>query len=75
MVSMLAYAQTDSTTNDSYINFAPSCVTLIPDSYNFGDVAVDFSSTAPFYVLNGCSVNVIVTNVNATGAAYRQTNN
>jgi hypothetical protein len=33
---------------------------------------VDFSSTAPFYVLNGCTVNVIVTNVNATGAAYTQ---
>ncbi len=52
------------------------CVTLTPTSYNFGDVAVDFSSSpATFYVLNGCGVDLIVTNVNATGAAYTQTNN
>jgi Abnormal spindle-like microcephaly-assoc'd, ASPM-SPD-2-Hydin len=75
MVSMLAFAQTDSPTNDSSGQLAPTCVTLIPASYHFGDVAVDFSSTAPFYVLNGCSVNVIVTDVDTTGAAYTQTNN
>lgn len=53
-----------------------SCVTLTPTSYNFGNVAVDFSSSpATFWVLNGCGVDLIVTNVNATGAGYTQTNN
>jgi hypothetical protein len=75
MVSMLAFAQTESPTNDSYSQLNPSCATLIPPSGNFGNVAVDFSGTTTFYVLNGCGVNLIVTNVNATGADYTQTNN
>ncbi len=75
MVSMLAFAQTDSSTNDSSSKLNPACATLIPPSGNFGNVAVDFSGTTTFYVLNGCGVNLIVTNVNATGADYTQTNN
>jgi|SRR5271157_2890303 len=62
--------------NDQLSDAAASCVQLMPGSYNFGDVASGFSSypAAPFYVLNGCGVGVIVTNVNATGPSFSQTN-
>src|SRR5208283_22522 len=75
MLPVLASAQT--TANTSLAGQVPddSCVELTPASYDFGDEPVGFSTSAePFYLLNGCSVNLIVTSVNATGQSFSQTN-
>jgi hypothetical protein len=80
MVPMLAFAQSDSLTNSTdqnevQIQVSNGCVTLTPNSQDFGMQPVDFpTASKPFYLLNGCTVNLTVTNITAQGLAFTQTN-
>jgi hypothetical protein len=80
MVPMLAFAQSDSLTtstdqNEVQIQISNGCVTLTPDSRDFGPQPVDFPTAAkPFFLRNGCSVNLHITNITAQGSAFTQTN-
>ena len=80
MVPMLALAQSDSLTsptdqNEVQVLVTNGCVTLTPNSHDFGSEPADFSSAAAqFLPLNGCTVNLHLTHVTAQGAAFTQTN-
>lgn len=80
MASMLALAQSDSLTtpadqNEVQIQVSNGCVTLTPNSRDFGMQAVDFASASyPFYLENGCTVSLNLTNITAQGSAFTQTN-
>jgi len=80
MVPMLAIAQDGSLTSSPdqdqvQVQVSNGCVTLTPDSRDFGMQPVDFpTASRPFMLQNGCAVNLIVTNVNATGPSFSQTN-
>ena len=44
------------------------CVSLTPDSHDFGNQPVNFpSKSGPFYLLNSCNVSLTVSSVNANG--------
>src|SRR5271166_5814460 len=52
------------------------CVTLTPDTRGFGTQPVDFATASkPFYLQNGCNVNLTVNNITANGQSFTQTNN
>lgn len=80
MLSMLAVAQTDSITSPaeqgtSQMLVTNGCVGLTPDSRDYGNQPVDFATTSRLFILsNGCAVSVTVTNVNAQGQSFSQTN-
>ncbi len=80
MVSMLALAQSDPLTpstdqNEVQIQVSNGCVTLTPNSRDFGMQPVDFpTASKPFYLLNGCTMNLTITNITAQGRAFTQTN-
>jgi hypothetical protein len=81
MLPMLTFAQTESSTSSTdqdagQVLVTNGCVTLTPSNYDFGSQPVDFPSNPKgFYLLNGCTVNIIVTNITANGQAFTQTNN
>ncbi|MGC2110711.1 MAG: choice-of-anchor D domain-containing protein [Candidatus Korobacteraceae bacterium] len=81
MLSVLTFAQTDSSTSSTdqdagQVLVTNGCVTLTPSSYDFENQPVDFpSNPKAFHLLNGCAVNIIVTNITANGQAFTQTNN
>jgi hypothetical protein len=81
-LSALAFAQRESSGNSAMDQAADrilvtnGCVSLTPNSQDFGTQAVDFpTAPKPFYLQNGCSVNLTVSNVNAQGQSFTQTNN
>lgn len=52
------------------------CVSLTPDSRDFGNQPVDFpSASKPFYLQNGCNANLRITNINAESQSFSQSNN
>ncbi len=49
---------------------------LTPDTRDFGSQPVDFATASkPFYLQNGCNVNLTVNNITANGQSFTQTNN
>jgi hypothetical protein len=80
MLSVLTFAQTDSSTSSTdqgtdQILVTNGCVSLTPDGQDFGNQPVDFpSASKPFYLQDGCSGNIIVTNITANGQSFTQTN-
>jgi hypothetical protein len=80
MISVLALAQTDSSISSTDQGLAQplvtnGCVSLTPNSRDFGNQPVDFpSASKPFLLLNGCMVNLHITNITAQGSAFTQTN-
>ncbi len=66
MVSMLAFGQTDSATNQTQQEFSqesPSNVTLSPSTWGFGNVAVDFAYYEVFTLKNGGSNNITISKI------------
>ncbi len=77
MLPMLSFARTDSSTDQStgQTLVTNGCVSLTPNGQDFGNHPVDFpSASKPFYLQNGCSGNIIVTNITANGQSFTQTN-
>jgi len=80
MVPMLALAQDDSLANSPdqdkvQIQVSNGCVTLTPNSRDFGMQPVDFpTASKPFYLLNSCTVNLTITNITAQSSAFTQSN-
>ena len=59
-----------------HIQVSNGCVTLTPDSRDFGNQPVDFASASePFHLQNGCNVSLTVNNITANGQSFTQTNN
>src|SRR5580698_3745736 len=51
------------------------CVSLTPNTRYFGSEPVDFATASkPFILSNGCAVNLIITDVDAQGQSFSQTN-
>jgi len=79
MLPMLAFGQTDSLTAPSegttQMFVTNGCVGLTPDSRDYGNQAVDFATGSRLFIFsNGCAVNLNITNINATGGSFSQSN-
>ncbi len=80
MLPMLTFAQTDSSTSSTDQStirtlVTNGCVSLTPNGQDFGNQPIGFpSASKPFYLQNGCSGNIIVTNITANGQSFTQTN-
>lgn len=80
-LSVLTFAQNEPSSKSATdqgadrILVTNGCVSLTPNSQDFGTQAVAFpTASEPFYLQNGCSVKLTVTNVNAQGQSFTQTN-